>query len=81
VGDLLDGVIFELDAQLTLGLAGRGGGRCGESGHGVAVLAGVGGELLARQLPARPARVERMVEHVALGTRGVETIPKAHATP
>ena len=49
---------------LFVGVHLRSPGGARERDHGVPVLAGVAGQVVARQLALLPARVERMLEHV-----------------
>ena len=52
-----------------------------DGGNGVPVLAGVEGELVAAQLAALPADVERMLQHVPAAPGLVDSGTEFHEAP
>jgi hypothetical protein len=57
----------------------RGGRRPRDRDHGVPILAGVAGQLVAGQLACRPAHVEAVVQHVVGGANLLEAVEEIHA--
>ena len=76
---LLLGVAAQLGALLGRSGVGGAGAEAGDRGGRVTVLTRVSRQLLARQLPGRPALIERVLENVPLGAGGLDSVPDALA--
>jgi hypothetical protein len=78
VGRLLASVLFELGAEIACADLGGARGCRGQRANGVAVLAGVHGQLRHGQLSRRPTLVERVLQHVVTVADGFELGPEVH---